>query len=332
MNTLRSLAAAALAALALAGCRHQSPSLQLQLSDRYEGKTVELVSFTDSVPLVSAVVTGGRAVFGGDSLAGLGTVLAQVMIDGRVRAYYVTEPGQALITDSMSVASGTPLNDRFSALMTRLDSVEALDDMPLYLDFALRQYNENRDNPLGPWFGVEWMKYSELAQVDSLLQTADPEFAASRRVNHYRRFAGLRAATAPGHPYVDFGGQDAKGRGVSLSQFVTPGRYTLIDFWASWCPWCIKELPELKQLYADWHDRGLDIVGVAVRDQADDTAVAVSRHEIAWPVLYNAGRVPYDLYGFSGIPHHILVGPDGVIVSRGETPAQLAERLRPLLQ
>jgi len=66
---------------------------------------------------------------------------------------------------------------------------------------------------------------------------------------------------------------------------------------------------------------------VAVRDLPEDTRAMVEKQEIVWPVLYNTERVPYDIYGFSGIPHHILVAPDGTIVSRGESAAQLRDRL-----
>ncbi len=104
------------------------------------------------------------------------------------------------------------------------------------------------------------------------------------------------------------------------------GKYALIDFWASWCPYCIRELPDLKALRADYGDM-LEIVGVAVRDLPEDTRAMVEKQEIVWPVLYNTERVPYDIYGFSGIPHHILVAPDGTIVSRGESAAQLRDRL-----
>lgn len=47
-------------------------------------------------------------------------------------------------------------------------------------------------------------------------------------------------------------------------------------------------------------------------------------------MIYNTQKVPYDIYGFSGIPHHILLDPDGVIISRGENTAKIRERLEQL--
>ena len=112
---------------------------------------------------------------------------------------------------------------------------------------------------------------------------------------------------------------------------ITPGKYVLVDFWASWCPYCIKELPQLKELNDKYASRGLQLIGVAVRDEEADTRAMVEKKQIPWAVMYNAKRIPYDIYGIAGIPHHILISPDGVIVSRGESAKQLDARLEKLL-
>lgn len=304
-------------------CRKEA-KLDMSLADRFEGKTAELITFSDSTVVASAEIRDGKASFTlPDSLET--PVLTLLTIDGRTRAYYVAEPGNAQLADSMKVAKGTPLNVEFGRLMQRLDSVENLDDMKKYVDFCEKLYNENRNNAFGPYFGLEWIKYADPTRVDSLLAKAPVSLRDSRRARRFIEFAKLRQATAPGCRYVDFKGEDASGRPISFSSLLRPGRYTLVDFWASWCPYCIKELPQMRELYAS----GLvDIVGVAVRDTPEDTRAAVAKHEIGWPVVYNTGRVPYDIYGFSGIPHHILIGPDGTIVARDESVAQTAERMK----
>lgn len=316
--------------LALGSCGKKESRLELNFPERFEGKTVEMMSYRDSTVVATAVVTGGKAEFvtaESDSLSL--PVFMQLAVDGRICAYYVAEPGNAIVTDSTSVATGTPLNDRFSRLMQSLDSIEDLDDMKLYVDFAEQQYNANRDNPLGDYFGIEWLKYAEPQRVDSLLGKSEQGFRDSRRVRHYKKFADLRLATSPGHKYVDFDGETASGARQKLSALVPKDKYVVLDFWASWCPYCIRELPELKSLRAD-HSDMVEIVGVAVRDLPEDTRTSVKKHEITWPVLYNTQKVPYDIYGFSGIPHHILLAPDGTIISRGESAAQIRDRIEQL--
>lgn len=309
----------------LAACTHQSPTLDVTLPDKFEGQTVEIINFLDSTSLGSAVVTEGKAqIVRPDSTP----VFASVLIDGRTRAFYVVEPGIALVNDSTNSAIGTPFNNKFSQLLTQLDSVENLDDMRLYMDFVEKSYNENKNNPIGSYFGIEWIKYAPLSQVDSLLAVAPEALKNSSKAQYYRNFAALRAATAPGQPFIDFEGETADGTATTFSSFLKPGKYTLVDFWASWCPYCIKELPEMAALYDRWKDKGLEIVGVAVRDTPDDSKAAVSKHGIVWPVIYNTQRKPYDIYGFSGIPHHMLIDPDGKIVSRDESLSQIEARLK----
>lgn len=311
---------------------NKSGKLAISFPDRFEGRTVELIEYMDSTVLDSAIVRDGRVEFVvTESDKHPFPFVAQVMVDGRVNSYYIAEPGNAMANDSISAATGTPLNDRFLRLMQRLDSVDNLDDLPMYVDFVEKEYNAERGNVLADFLGVEWMKFADAARVDSFMNNARPGFADLKRVKYYAAFARHRLATAPGMKFTDIKGRAASGARTSLSRLMAPGKYTLVDMWASWCPYCIKEIPALKQLLADFSDKGLEIVGVAVRDLPADTKTMVEKHDIPWKVLYDTQKTPYDIYGFSGIPHHILIGPDGTIISRGENAEQLRIRLGNLL-
>ena len=119
------------------------------------------------------------------------------------------------------------------------------------------------------------------------------------------------AETVEGKPYKDF-----TINSVSLSSLMKPGRYTLIDFWASWCGPCRREMPVIKEILDQYGPKGLDVIGVAVLDKPEDTAKAIEELGISWPVMIDAQNIPTDLYGIMGVPSVILVGPDGIIVSR----------------
>lgn len=313
------------AAALIAACSHERPKLEISLSDKFEGQTVELINFLDSTSIASGVVKDGKLMM--DSLPD-SPLFASVLIDGRTRAFYIIEPGTATLNDSVTSAAGTPLNDKFSGMLATLDSIENIDDVAAYKRFVEQSYNENKDNPIGAYFGIEWLKYADHAKVDSILATASQELQDSPKTKYYQNFAKLRAATAPGQPYVDFEGETINGKNVRFSELVKPGVYTLVDFWASWCPYCIKKLPEMAALYDKWKDNGLEIVGVAVRDTPDDSKAAVNKHNINWQVILNTQRKPYDIYGLSGIPHLMLIGPDGKIVSRDESLSQIEARLK----
>lgn len=309
----------------LTACAPQKPKLELTLSDKFEGQNVELINFLDSTSLASGVVKDGKLVI--ENIPEK-PVFAAVLIDGRTRAFYISENGVASLNDSIPTAVGTPLNDKFASLLAHLDSLEEVEDVDNYIAFAEKSYNENKNNPIGSYFGIEWLKYADYNKVDSMLAKAPASLRDSSKSKYYQNFAKLRAETAPGQPFVDFEGETLDGVNTKFSSLVKPGVYTLVDFWASWCPYCIKELPEVAALYEKWKDNGLEIVGVAVRDTPDDSKAAVNKHNITWPVLLNTQRRPYDIYGFSGIPHHILIGPDGKIVSRDESMAQIDARLQ----
>ena len=316
------------AALISASCSQKETELEISLSDKFEGQTVELINFLDSTSIATATVENGKV-----RLSELPSepVFASVLIDGRTRAFYITEPGLATLNDSTSTASGTPLNDSFAKMLSSLDSLENLDDADAYVEFVEKSYNDNKKNPIGSYFGIEWLKYGDDNKVDSLLAEAPVNLKESSKAKYYQNFAKLRAATAPGQPFVDFEGETIDGVNTKFSSFVKPGVFTLVDFWASWCPYCIKELPEMSALYERWKDKGLEIVGVAVRDTPDDSKAAVNKHNITWPVILNTQRRPYDIYGFSGIPHHMLIGPDGKIISRDESLQQIDARLKTVL-
>lgn len=327
------LAAATLlaASMLFASCQKQGSSLDARFPDKYEGKTVEMISFTDSTVLQTGVVQNGRVLFDNSEILTDTPRLVELAIDGRVKAFAVIEPGAMVLADSLPAATGTPLNDRFAALLSSLDSIDNLDDMNAYIDFADKQYTLNKDNALAPYFAVEVIKFAEPARIDSMLKVVPASITSSKKAARFIRSAELRRKTAPGMKYVDFTAPGKDGKPVALSSFIKPSKYTIVDFWASWCPYCIKELPELKELYAELGSKGVEIVGVAVRDKVEDTDNAVAKHGINWPVMYGAQRIPYDIYGFTGIPHLMLVGPDGKIIARGESAAQTRARLRKLL-
>lgn len=309
-----------LSLMGMIACQKQKASVNLTFPEDYEGETVELITFADSTVVAASEIKQGAAAFNieeNDSMQW--PLLAQFVVDGRVKGFYVIEPGTAQWTDTLSVARGTESNDRFASLIAELDKAEESEDFDVLTAAAERLYNENKNTPLGIYFGVEWLKWADPLKVDSLLAGAPGDFKNSKRAERYIKFARLRAKTAAGQPYADFEGEDAAGKQIMLSNYVENGKYTLLDFMASWCPYCIKDMPKLKEFSRRYKEKGLNLVSVAVRDTPEATATAVGKHGIDWNVVYNARKRPYDIYGFSGIPHYILIGPDGRILYRNES-------------
>ena len=124
-----------------------------------------------------------------------------------------------------------------------------------------------------------------------------------------------------GLPAPDFTLNDLNGQPLSLSSL--RGKYVVLDFWGSWCGWCIKGIPDMKKYYEKYKGK-LEILGIDCRDTEEKWKAAVEKHELPWLHVYNAGDPDVSiLYAIQGYPTKIVVDPEGKIakIVVGEDPA-----------
>ena len=121
---------------------------------------------------------------------------------------------------------------------------------------------------------------------------------------------------AEGSKFKDFIIPDSDGKEVKFSDFVGNGKYVLVDFWASWCGPCRREIPNIKDVYEKYKGDKFNVLGVAVWDDPQASKEAMDLLEINWDVILNAQQLPTDLYGIEGIPQIMLFGPDGTILKK----------------
>lgn len=130
------------------------------------------------------------------------------------------------------------------------------------------------------------------------------------------------ARVAEGKEAPDFTLKDIHGNDFVLSSL--RGKYVVLDFWGSWCGWCIKGLPDMKKAYARYKDK-MEIVGVDCRDTEAQWKEAVTKYQLPWIHVRN-DHDGFDLtvaYAIQGYPTKIVVDRDGKIakVAVGEDPA-----------
>ena len=133
--------------------------------------------------------------------------------------------------------------------------------------------------------------------------------------------AKARENVSEGKPAPDFTLKDLQGKDLTLSSL--RGKYVVLDFWGSWCGWCIKGIPEMKKYYAKYKGK-MEILGIDCRDTEEKWKAAVEKHELPWLHVYNAGNPDVSiLYAIQGYPTKIVVDPEGKIakIVVGEDPA-----------
>ncbi|MGI6242201.1 MAG: redoxin domain-containing protein [Prevotella sp.] len=167
---------------------------------------------------------------------------------------------------------------------------------------------EEAVNLLSPEVREGRMKIIYKGYMDNMKARAQAEAEAAKK-----QAVGVEAP--------DFTLNDINGKPLKLSSL--RGKYVVLDFWGSWCIWCIKGFPEMKNYYEKYKGK-FEILGIDCNDTEDKWKAAVKKHGLPWLHVYNPrnSKVLAD-YAIQGFPTKIIVGPDGKIVKTvvGEDPS-----------
>ena len=175
------------------------------------------------------------------------------------------------------------------------------------------------------------MEDVNVAKAEALLQQAGDRLRAEESITKMVERLCRVEATQAGAQFVDFEGVDDANKAVRLSDYVGKGHYVLVDFWASWCGPCRREIAHLKKVRDTYTDKGLIILGTVVWDEMEDHLKAMKELEITWPQIFNKTDAT-ELYGIAGIPQIILFNPAGKIVARDLRGEEINKLLDKALQ
>ncbi len=309
-------------------------TVRLNLTEDEDGLTAYITDFDSGEKVDSTVVADGVALFNGTVEK---PIFARLILDGNRAGMFILEPGEITVGGERRIGTGTATNEAFNTLLqnqnelvqrfnklTPADSTEAKAIRDQYNALSTKALAENAQNPLGYYLFVQEAYNWDLPEFNAKLQEY-PQFADSRRLQTLKQGLLNKEETSVGHKFKDFE-NTYDGKTQRLSDYVGRGRYTLVDFWASWCGPCIRETKTIKELYSKYGPEGtnqLDVLGVAVWDEPENTLRAIEQHQLPWEQILNTQNVATDIYGIPAIPCIILFGPDGTILSRDKQDAEL---------
>jgi peroxiredoxin len=118
----------------------------------------------------------------------------------------------------------------------------------------------------------------------------------------------------------DFALKSLAGSNLRLSEL--RGEVVLLNFWATWCGPCRQEMPELNQIYKEYHNVGLEVLGVNIDDVADSASQMTRSLNVTFPVLFDESKAVSRLYRVDTMPITFIVGRDGTVryVHKGYEP------------
>lgn len=130
-----------------------------------------------------------------------------------------------------------------------------------------------------------------------------------------------KLAVAPGKPFKDVVAKNIDNEEISLSETIKNNKYTLLEFWASWCGPCRGEFPHLKKAYKTYNPKGFEIYGLSLDEKEDRWLKALKEENTPWINVVDFKHFESDAaiaYFVQGIPASFLIANDGKIVASGD--------------
>jgi peroxiredoxin len=150
-----------------------------------------------------------------------------------------------------------------------------------------------------------YVELASLVRYEHMQAASDnPQFAAA--------MAKLEADDAK-REHADFTLTDLQGKAWHLRDL--KGKVVLVNFWATWCPPCRKEMPDLDALYNKFKDQGFVVLAIS-DEEAAKVSPYIAEHKISYPVMLDAGRKVNDAFIVEGIPKSFVYDRSGKLVAQ----------------
>ncbi|UIR55660.1 TlpA family protein disulfide reductase [Sphingobacterium sp. SRCM116780] len=173
----------------------------------------------------------------------------------------------------------------------------------------------------------------EYTELQNLYNTLTKKVKKSNEGKEFATYLQTLSTVMVGKQAPEFSQNDTTGTPVKLSDF--KGQYVLLDFWASWCPDCRVESPDLVKTYAIFKDKNFEILGISFDKDRASWIKAIHADQLHWKHVSDLKRWQNDvgtLYGVKSIPQNVLIDPTGKIIARNLHGEELNSKLREVLK
>lgn len=198
--------------------------------------------------------------------------------------------------------------------------VDAIDVTKENLLVYVRNFiKQNNASPVALYVAKKNIGSFNAKQIDETLATLSPQLRSTAGGKNLVEKATAIKKTAVGSKFVDFAFQDKDGNPVKLSDHAGKGKYTLLEFWASWCGPCRADIPHLKEAYELYYPAGFEVISISMDDDKAKWLKAVADEQMTWLQVSDLKAFTGDfskIYNFNGIPTCVLLNPNGEIVTR----------------
>lgn len=193
----------------------------------------------------------------------------------------------------------------------------------------------NMTNMVGEMLFISFMKSFDTNQKSELISLSDSCYQNKDFIQYIKKKIDYRLkkdSSLIGKKFLDLELENKLGNKKRLSTYVSTGKYTLVNFWASWCGSCLEHISYLTEIYSLNQNKKFDIVSISLDNKRYDWVNALAHLKIKWTQLLDADQIAAKQYGFEAIPFNLLIDPDGIITAIELTSNNLEDRLAELLK